>query len=299
MYQKIWALAKSQVPSLFIRAGPLTCIILSLLVAICIPAVSVVVVLCLLMEVVWFFYFHIKLVPQLTNFKPEDSGRLLQKNDVDRIVNNIIFLIKKDFRAFWIRVSGDQFKGSVSRSTVKSFVRSLLFMFTDHDDYESQEQQTLFLHAVGRIESACGAHLINDESSDDINCKFKYMDCSSNHIRSWIDDIHLAGIIRSTPLIMIAFSEFLRMLTFTAMYFFGWKRTQVDAESGLECWVRYPAAPSSERALICIPGAGFGLMSFLPLIFLLQFQMPHRTILVYRLPWVINLYKTALSLVIR
>ena len=291
MYQKIWALAKSQVPSLFIRAGPLTCIFLSLFVAICIPAVSITMVLCLVIEICWFFYFHIKLVPQLTSFKPEDSGGLLLKNDVDRIINNVIFLLKKDFRAFWTRVCGDQFKGSVTRTTVKSFVRSLLFMFAEHEHYGSHEQQNLFLYAVGRVEHSCGTNLIaDDDTCYNDDCELKNVDVNNNHIRSWIDDTHLAGIIRSTPLIMIAFSEFLRLMTFTVMHCFGWRRIQVDAESGLECWARYPTSPSNQRALICIPGAGFGLMSFLPLIFMLQFQMPHRTILVYRLPWVINYY---------
>jgi hypothetical protein len=220
------------------------------------------------------------MVSELSRFRQEDSGAPLLKHSVDRIIDNVVFLMKPDPCAFWSRVMGTLLKGQVPASTARSFIRSLLFMFEDSACYALDEQKALFENAMARVELASGgfAEVDSYEGSKE----------APNLIRGWIDDAHLGSLIRCMPFIFIVIAELARYVTFCTLWMFGWKRGPKHASSGLECWVYRPKATHSTnlRPLVLIPGAGFGLTSFLPVAFLLQKRLTNRTIILYRLPWV-------------
>jgi len=227
-------------------------------------------------------------LPQLSSFRPEDSGQLLTKTSVDRVVDNILFLIQQNPQAFWNKATGKILSGKVPLNTARGFLKSLFFMFDEYTCYNADNQISLFNNALKRIEIASEGFgpeekFINDTSKETFSL-----------IRGWNDDIYLSSIIRSTPLIMIILIEIIRIATFVMMNALGYRRKYVDPNSHLECWIlsKTPSVlnktniRSKIRPLVLIPGAGLGLTSFLPLAFLMKRQFPEKTIFVFRIPWV-------------
>ena len=295
----LFAWAKGQVPSLYIRSGPAACVVAAAFIALVSPSFSIPLLAWVALEIIWSIYFRLHLVPQLTQFRPEDSGSWHKAEEVDRVIDNIVFLLQQDRVAFWTRVTGHPcLSGSVPIKTAKCFVRSLLFMFSDCECYQHEEQVALYETALNKIEVATGGFLpsvetTNSEEADNTRAALP------NLIRSWIDDAHLKSIIRCTPLIMVAISMLVRTGTFFAIWIAGWKMGHQCSSSRMECWVLNPPVPGStgdataiadamskQRPLVLLPGAGFGVTSFLPLVLLLQGQLAGRTMLLYRLPWV-------------
>lgn len=274
----------------------------------------------LIFELIWIVYFYWQLLPQLTNFRPEDSGKPLAQCSVDHLIDNVVFLINRDRYDFWSRVSGGSCNkdGSVPSATARCFLKSLLFLFDDCQHYKRADQVTIFERALSRIEDASGGFIPDmDAESDGYESEadeFDEIACAPvsgraakalgaayapkqvgmaggtripNHIRSWIDDEHLGSLVSCTPLIMILLSYFSRMATVATVACCGFRRAHKDPVSGLECWAWRPTrCRAGARPLVLVPGAGFGLTSFLPLALHYQQRHKDRTILVYRLPWV-------------
>jgi hypothetical protein len=276
----MFAWAQSQIPSLYIRQGPATCVVVYLAVLLWIPAIKVPMLLWLGVEILWLAYFTCYLLPQLTSFRPEDSCKPLLAEDVNRLIDNIVFLIRKDRHTFWSHVTGKACStGSIPASTARCFVKSLMFFYDECHHYTTPEQTELYENAVTRVKEACGGFA--EENVDDISNHIP------NHIRSWVDDDHLGDLVRCTPLVMILVTEAVRAFTLVVVLIFGFRRGHVHSPSGVECWVWDPPTLAAEsRPLVLLPGAGFGLTSFLPLALLLQNRLPNRRIILYRLPWV-------------
>ena len=343
MLNTLSAWARKQVPSLYIRQGPTACIIACVALGVIIPSFSIPIAIWLAIEFLWMCYFHAFLVPQLTGFRPEDSGQPILEAEMHRIIDHVVFLLHQDPELFWKRASGSSsLDGRVPESTAKCFVKSLLFMFDDCECFTEKDQLFIFEKALARIEEASGGFATetgypNTSKSDS---------SIPSHIRSWIDDEHLESIVRCTPLLMVLISYIVRILTVCIVTCSGFRREHIDKKSGLECWVFRPRivgansdisigfaaecadcedvecdqciGPASgnrmktnERPLVLIPGAGFGLTSFLPLVLLFRWKLttppslyPNchcqcrdshapfkdggraRTIILYRLPWV-------------
>jgi pimeloyl-ACP methyl ester carboxylesterase len=297
------AFAQHQVPSLYIRQGPWACIAAYIALAVLVPSIAAYVAAWVAIELLWMCYFYSYMVPALCAFRPEDSGVAHTEEDVDRIIDNIVFLLTRDSKLFWKRVTGHAcVHGKVPRPTAQCFVKSLLFMFDDCDCYNHDHQIALFENALARIEVASGGFLPEIEGKcDNSNGNTTTMPPAiPNHIRSWVDDDHLGSIVRSTPLLMIFFSQLLRMATICVIMVCGFRRSHMHSPSGLECWVWNPSRAADAttptghdsrkaavlRPLVLLPGAGFGLTSFLPLAMFFQGKFSDRTIILYRLPWV-------------
>lgn len=297
------AWARRQVPSLYIRQGPCACIAVYIAVAVLVPSVSIYVAAWVVIELMWMMYFFSCMVPVLTAFRPEDSGVPYTLEEVDRIIDNIVFLLKQDSKLFWMKVSGQPcLSGTVPLSTAKCFVKSLLFMFDDCDCFNDEHHTILVERALNRIEIAtCGFLPQHDNKSNNDNDAADSSEIHiPNHIKSWVDDDHLGHIVRSTPLLMILFSQMLRLSTNLIILLFGFRRGHTHSPSGLECWIWTPSidAPTlqnnsfvqdtsqSPPPLVLLPGAGFGLTSFLPLALFFRKKFSNRKILLYRLPWV-------------
>ena len=118
-----------------------------------------------------------------------------------------------------------------------------------------------------------------------------------NLIQGWADDEHLAGIVRSTPLVVSLAAVVSSWATAVALRSFGWRPGPSHAQSGLQCWVfrqrRHGCVqgPDDEGEgeqppLVLLPGAGNGLLSFLPVLLLFQRRLKGRTLIVFRLPHV-------------
>lgn len=115
-----------------------------------------------------------------------------------------------------------------------------------------------------------------------------------NLIRGWTDDAYLSSIVRSTPLVVSTAALVSGLATQAAFRVWGWSRGASHAPSGIECWVLRRSRPKSDEAskikpeppLVMIPGAGNGLLSFLPLAFMLQRKLPSRDLVIFRLPHV-------------
>ena len=115
-----------------------------------------------------------------------------------------------------------------------------------------------------------------------------------NLIRGWTDDAYLSSIVRSTPLVVSTAALVSGLATQAAFRVWGWSRGASHAPSGIECWVLRRARSKSDEAagikpeppLVMIPGAGNGLLSFLPLAFMLQRKLPSRDLVIFRLPHV-------------
>jgi hypothetical protein len=234
----------------------------------------------LLLETIWVAYFHWEMVPIVARFRPEDGSLPLVPADVDRIMDNVVFLLQRDAASFWGQVMGRRLPPGelVPASTAHSFVRSLLFMFQDVACYQYADQQRLFRQALARVEAASGGFATNAVSTEEL-------DLAPNFIRSWIDDQVLADSISSTPLLLVAWCELLRLFTLTSLWLLGWRRGYTDAASGLQAWVYRPTTSTTERPMLLVPGAGGGFFSFLPLAFLLQSQS-RRPLVLFRMPWV-------------
>ena len=264
-------------------------------------------------------YFSYSLLPQLTNFRPEDSCKPLVTEDVNHLIDNIVFLLKKDKHSFWKNVTGHACtSGNIPASTARCFVKSLLFFFAECAHYHTPEQKALYEHAVGRVEEATGGFAIapphancdrgeeeeEEEEEESVLRGGGRGDDQAhvhvpNHIRAWVDDEHLGSLVRCTPLVMVLLTEAMRALTLGVIVLFGFRRGHCHVSSGLECWVWHPRTQtqaqaeatdkrplSSSRPLILFPGAGFGLTSFLPLALLLQRRLVGRSVVLYRFPWV-------------
>jgi hypothetical protein len=120
-------------------------------------------------------------------------------------------------------------------------------------------------------------------------------------IQGWHDDVHLASLVRSTPLVVSLACLALNAAAALCLRACGWTRGPTNhAGANLECWMHHHRKRSnrndenddddvsSSPPLVLIPGAGSGLVSFLP--FALSLQWGHvgssRDLVLFRLPHV-------------
>ena len=91
MVNVLSAWCQGQIPSLYIRQGPLACLVGYLAVLLWLPALKGPMLIWLGVELLWMAYFSYFLLPQLTNFRPEDSCKPLDAGEVNRLIDNICF----------------------------------------------------------------------------------------------------------------------------------------------------------------------------------------------------------------
>lgn len=171
----------------------------------------------------------------------------------------------------------------------------------------------LLKRGLSRIEEACGGFAPSTSSStlspeellDHVDPTPPHTQHSHtveeipNLIQGWGDNKYLSSIVRTTPLVVSAASLLSGLLLKLVLRLFGWKRGVKHPLSKVEYWVYTPSLKSSllrhsnkeddedlDNPLVLIPGAGNGLMSFLPLVLHFQFKAKKRRMVLYRLPHV-------------
>jgi len=109
-----------------------------------------------------FDVLQVFVVPSLARFRPEDAGKPLVQADVDAVIDNIVFRIRRDPAAFWASSSGVAIEELQTRkvpiATARSFVRSLFMVYPEfRTKYENDPQQKAMLDgALDRLEAASG-----------------------------------------------------------------------------------------------------------------------------------------------
>ena len=244
------------------------------------------------LEISWYIYFRTTIIHRLATFRPEDSCKSLTKRDVDLCISDIVYLLETNAARFWSNVTGiniDEFsKGKkLPIATAKSFLNSIFMIFPECTIYKESSQKLLYQIALQRIETASNGF--------DHNPTTKSM---PNLIRGWYDDNHIKKIVRSSPLIVITLSYLCLSAVIILLYSCGWKCGHYDATTGMECWILKNTNPGNinqpkdkKKPLVLFPGAGAGLLSFLPLLLQIQFgqrrtNQNQRDVVVYRFPWV-------------
>ena len=210
-------------------------------------------------EAIWRNYIRNVCVPRLATFHPEDANEPVKQDEFDRAIDNVCFLIERDAAFFWLRVTGVSFDARpVPSSTIRSYVRSLLFMFE-----ETKEQAEMLQRGVNRIIASCitnGQSVSLPADADDGFGTAAEEAAAPNMIRGWSDDSHLASIISPTPLILSAAMGASVSLATGVLFAFGWRRGPSHGPSGLECLVLRPTPAAirrgrAARPLVLLPGA--------------------------------------------
>jgi hypothetical protein len=105
----------------------------------------------------------------------------------------------------------------------------------------------------------------------------KAVEAIPNLIQGWSDNEFLGSIIRPTPFILALLVELFVCLAGWILFLFGWRKLQSfnpGRATSVECWVLRPSGQDSgtkkTNPLVLIPGAGYGLVSFVPLALTLQ-----------------------------
>jgi hypothetical protein len=150
---------------------------------------------------------------------------------------------------------------------------------------------------LSRLEEVCGGfHDDDDLHPPEMNKGAKVS--SSDQpclIHGWHDDDHLASLVRSTPLVVTAASLASTVAAKLVLRLCGWAPGHAHDSSGIECWVRRGVQGSTREhagggdphPLVLIPGAGNGMVSFVPFALLMQRRVgPARTLVLFRLPHV-------------
>jgi hypothetical protein len=247
-------------------------------------------------EALWLVYVRAVCVPRLASFHPEDAATPCTADEFDRAIDNVCFLLERDAPSLWLRVTGVSFEATPPPSVMRSYVRSLLFMFEDNAEQAAMLEQGVarLAEASAACASSCASSCASGSpakmAAAELACDDVPEHLAPNLIRGWSDDAHLASIISPTPLVLSVAMELFYRLTVCALLLLGWRRGPPHAASGLECFVYRPhparSAGCGGRPLVMLPGAGAGLVSFLPLALHLQRRLLSRTLVIYRLPHV-------------
>jgi hypothetical protein len=162
------------------------------------------------------------------------------------------------------------------------------------------EMRTMLEYGVAKLTSATPGGFAEDKGMTAEQAVEQF----PNLIRGWADDEYLASIIRPTPLFLSLLVELLVITAEWILYLFGWRKLQLQplpnassySRNCLECWVLRPPdkaggysskdgrgesedgrsgdgqehETNSPNPLVLIPGAGYGLVSFVPLVLTLQ-----------------------------
>mmetsp|Transcript_58467 Transcript_58467/g.117388 ORF Transcript_58467/g.117388 Transcript_58467/m.117388 type:complete len:515 (+) Transcript_58467:70-1614(+) len=231
-------------------------------------------------EVCWWFVVKLRFIPRLVNFRPEDASVPMSRQSFVTAIDNVVFLLKKDAPTFWLRVTGTRL-AQVPRSVGRGLLKSLLFV--SQGDFSSE---AMLEEGLRRLEIECAA--FSDVADCAVGSDEHCSPLPPNLIQGWVDDEHLESIVRSTPLVVSAASLASSWVTATVLRAFGWQEGPTHEASGVRCWVLRPPAASLPSAppppsLVLLPGAGNGLLSFMPLALLFQRRLPGTTIVLFRL----------------
>ena len=92
-------------------------------------------------------------MPGLSRFRPEDAGQPLKQEAVDHVIDDIVYLLRRDPNDFWSKTTGapaeEIAKRKVPVATARSFVRSLFMVFPEHRSfYEGDPEQAAILQGA-------------------------------------------------------------------------------------------------------------------------------------------------------
>merc|ERR1740121_2931344 len=127
-------------------------------------------------------------------------------------------------------------------------MKSILFVFEDEKDEARRRRNDIAVHhAMARVIDATGDFISEHVASETTTPKRRRTTMTTttrtkaapmvpNLIQGWVDNEHLASIVRPTPLLLCILCRLQTLSTFAVLFLYGWRPLRAGhSRSGLEC----------------------------------------------------------------